>query len=777
MADFLTPAVQKFIADTKEYNDPVKRSADVTTKFGRAAEEASITAKRALENAAESARKLAVAEEEVDRAAKKLKNGLIDEAKAAEISAKATQQKVKADLAARESAVAAANAADKEADNFRQVARDAALMEAATSLANAKMAGSVKQNRSEIKALAAAFPELRQEAQTALRDADKGFKDMFKGAMDIKVIAIPAVIGAVMQLPAIASAAAGLITIGLGAAGTAIGMKFAAGSQVAKTAITDLKKHSAAAMKELSKPFQQTWVNLDIAAHEAFNDIEPSMQGMFSNLAEGSSLFLRRTGQAFYKLEPMFNSLGVAYKKVMDSLGGRMPSILQNVSDGFTSMFDAIAQHPDTVVNLVEDVALLVHGLGDMLGFLINLQHNWGGFIGAMSGGIGIFTNLAKAAGWTSQSNKSFTASQLAVRQAVKDTTFDSDKLVSSMEAQKTTVDNLKAAFDRYTGANQSAATAEINMQQAIDDTTAAIKANGHTIDTNTQKGRDNYKQLVATAKAFQDEAVAAKNDGASGKQLSDLMNNLRGTFYKLALQMTGNKAEAKKLTDSLLGIAAASKKVPRTIRQDIYQVMHLTASQAYLNKRKNILGYAGGGPVKGYADGGPIRLADGGPSGWVSGPGSETSDSVLARLSRNEFVVNAKQAKKHSLLLQMINDGVQGFATGGYAHQTAPPSKGRASGKKANFTADRSADWAAAHSASSMLGAYRRSPESAWMMNGGIGSVPGMVVQHITNVTVMGSLLTERQLNDSMQETTLQRNLRNPTSGVNLQGGRIGMG
>lgn len=770
MADFLTPAVQKFIADTKEYNDPVKRSADVTTKFGRAAEEASITAKRALENAAESARKLAVAEEEVDKAAKKLKDGLIDEAKAAEISAKATQQKVKADLAVRESAVAAANAADKEADNFRQVARDAALMEAATSLANAKMAGSVKQNKSEIKALAAAFPELRTEAKTALREADSGFKDMFKGVMDIKVIAIPALIGAITNLPAIASAAGGLVTLALGAAGTAIGMKFSAGSQVAKLAITDLKKHSTAAMKEMTKPFQQTWVAMDNAAHDAFHDIEPDMQGMFKNLAEGSSLFLRRTGQAFYKVGPMLDSLGVAYKKVMDSLGGKMPSILKNIGDGFTNMFDAVANHPETISNLVEDIALLVHGLGDLIAFLTNVQAKFGTVFSALSGFTGVFLNLAKAAGWTEQANKSFTASQTNVVYAIKDTTFNSDHLVDSLEAQRTTVDNLKAAFDRYTGANQSAATAEINMQQAIADTTAAIKTNGHTLDTHTQKGRDNYKQLVATAKAFQDKIVAMKNDGATGDQLNNTMASLRSTFYKLALQLSGNKAEAKKLTDALLGIAKASKSIPRTINQRInVHTVYTSSGSTTFGAGNKKLGNARGGPIK--------RLADGGPSGWVNGPGSETSDSVPAWLSVNEYVVNARQAKKHARLLQMINDGAPGLVAGGYVHRGPSPSVGKSSGKKANFTADRSADWAAAHSASSMLGAYRRSPESAWMMNGGIGSSSGIVVQHITQVTVMGSLLTERQLNDSMQEANLQRNLRNPTSGVSLQGGRIGMG
>lgn len=770
MADMLPPAVQKFIADTKEYNDPLNRSADETRKFGKAAEEASIVAKRAMDNSAEAARRLALAEEEVVKSAKKLRDGLINEAQSAEIATKATKAKERADLAVRESALAAANAADKEAAQFRQVARDAALMEASTFIANTRSAGSVKQNRDEIKKLSQTFPELKKEADSALSSATGMFEGLFKDVSAMQVLVVPAIIGALSQLPAIGAAVSGALTIGLGGAFTFIGMKAAAGSAVAKAAITDLKTHTKAAMKEMSIPFQQTWVNLADAAREAFHQIQPSMQNMFTHLAEATSLFLRRTGQAFYQMNPMFDSLGMAFKAVMDELGGKMPSILNNISTGFTAMFDAVSQHPEVIVNLIEDISLLVRGLGDLLGWLTNVQAKFGGFFGALSGGMGIFTNLAKAAGWNMKSNKDFTASQLDVMNAVKNTKLDSDNLVSSLEAQRLTVDELKKAFDRYTGANQSAASAMINAQQAIDDTTKAIKANGHTIDLNTQKGRDNYKQLIATAKAFQDEAVAAKNDGANQKQLDGLMGNLRNTFYKLALQMTGNKKEAKALTDNLLGIAAASAKIPRTIHQDIYQQMHLTADQAYLNKRANFNLNSSGGPIAGFAGGGPVPRFDGG--GNVEAPGTGLSDSGLIRVSNNEFIVRAEQAKKHQDLLMEINAGVTSWAKSGSKPRVPQPPK---HAQQAHFTANRTSDWAASHAAASMIGAYRRSSESAWMTRGGVGSGHGEVVQHIQHITVMGSLLTERQLDDRIQEANLQRNIRNPTSGLSLQSGRIG--
>lgn len=77
------------------------------------------------------------------------------------------------------------------------------------------------------------------------------------------------------------------------------------------------------------------------------------------------------------------------------------------------------------------------------------------------------------------------------------------------------------------------------------------------------------------------------------------------------------------------------------------------------------------------------LLLADGGK---VTGPGTGTSDSIPAWLSRDEFVVNAKDATKHSHILESINSGrgVPAQATGGWAgHPASAPkfARGTSSG------------------------------------------------------------------------------------------------
>jgi hypothetical protein len=74
------------------------------------------------------------------------------------------------------------------------------------------------------------------------------------------------------------------------------------------------------------------------------------------------------------------------------------------------------------------------------------------------------------------------------------------------------------------------------------------------------------------------------------------------------------------------------------------------------------------------------LGFADG---GQVSGPGGPRSDSILARLSNGEFVVNANSTSKALPLLHAINDGyIPKFADGGYigdmqAIYNSAPSRG----------------------------------------------------------------------------------------------------
>jgi hypothetical protein len=71
----------------------------------------------------------------------------------------------------------------------------------------------------------------------------------------------------------------------------------------------------------------------------------------------------------------------------------------------------------------------------------------------------------------------------------------------------------------------------------------------------------------------------------------------------------------------------------------------------------------------------GPVLRAGG---GIIDGPGTGTSDSIPARLSDGEFVVNARATAQNRSLLEAINSGhLRGFAAGGLASSLPSPSAG----------------------------------------------------------------------------------------------------
>lgn len=72
---------------------------------------------------------------------------------------------------------------------------------------------------------------------------------------------------------------------------------------------------------------------------------------------------------------------------------------------------------------------------------------------------------------------------------------------------------------------------------------------------------------------------------------------------------------------------------------------------------------------------------------GYIRGPGTGTSDSINARLSNGEFVVNAAATARNRSLLENINNGVKGFAGGsgfaaGGAVNSAPTGPMRITGR-----------------------------------------------------------------------------------------------
>jgi hypothetical protein len=114
-------------------------------------------------------------------------------------------------------------------------------------------------------------------------------------------------------------------------------------------------------------------------------------------------------------------------------------------------------------------------------------------------------------------------------------------------------------------------------------------------------------------------------------------------------------------LESGLLGVVTGTKSVATAFKE---MAASIIADLARIAIEKFII-KAIGGPLFGFADGGLVQsFADG---GQISGPGTGRSDSILARVSTGEFLVNAEATARNLTLLNAINDNsIPRFATGG---------------------------------------------------------------------------------------------------------------
>ena len=191
--------------------------------------------------------------------------------------------------------------------------------------------------------------------------------------------------------------------------------------------------------------------------------------------------------------------------------------------------------------------------------------------------------------------------------------------------------------------------------EQSYDDLTVAIKeardagaTNAEMMDITTQIGRDIQGQMDGYAAATNAAAAAIYEQTGSVEELNGYLDIHRQRLFDVAMQLYGNEDAAWAYVDSLvatpteistqvdlLGVEAARDKLDSLIRD--YNNRSVTL-RAVMEAENNLGGYSTGGTV--------------------SGPGTSTSDSILARLSAGEEVIRASQAQRWRPLLKAINSG-----------------------------------------------------------------------------------------------------------------------
>ena len=203
----------------------------------------------------------------------------------------------------------------------------------------------------------------------------------------------------------------------------------------------------------------------------------------------------------------------------------------------------------------------------------------------------------------------------------------------------------------------------EANRQweESIDNASRAIEAN---VKAQENSKLSSAEHAAATRQAesaldgmthgaIQNVAALAAN-GATQGQLQQVTDESAKQIYNMALKFYGSEAAAKRYTDELFRIPAtrATQVTADTSRaqaalQGLYNYWSAKTIQLRVNAQADRFG---------------MRNASG---GYITGPGTATSDSIPAWLSNGEYVVKAAAVNKYGVdFLHAIN-GLR-FADGG---------------------------------------------------------------------------------------------------------------
>ncbi|MFI7678567.1 transglycosylase SLT domain-containing protein [Actinophytocola sp. NPDC049390] len=300
---------------------------------------------------------------------------------------------------------------------------------------------------------------------------------------------------------------------------------------------------------------------------------------------------------------------------------------------------------------------------------LQRLQTEIDGAVGTREKSSAAIDREARAAREATAAQYGVAGAQSAASQSTNHMKVATEELGGEYDDTKTALENLTEALRAYNGEAINAMEAEERWFATEDQLTESIKRNGTTLDINTEKGRENRDNLQSRAQAAKDMFIADLNNGVAIDKATAKYHKNIGQLKASAGQMGLNEKAANEIIDTYGAIPkdVSTKFTLKGVSDVDAKLNRYSASQYLLSHGTPIT------PANLRAVQKDLKMGSYATGGEVTGPGSATSDDILAWLSNGEFVQRAAAVQYYGPgFMAALNDkqipreALPGYAKGG---------------------------------------------------------------------------------------------------------------
>jgi hypothetical protein len=208
-------------------------------------------------------------------------------------------------------------------------------------------------------------------------------KSLGDAAGVIKGAWIPMLIAALLpELPAIGALAATALVFAFGAGLAGLGLVAAWHLKSVQKEFGQFKKFLSGFMKDIGKPFEETWANIFNVAGNGLKKLQPILKGVFKDfVAPAVTSFVTKLGEAFSKLAPAIRPVAKAFSLLLGSIGKGLPGIFKGIADALSGMAGTISKNPDLFAGFITGMLKVVEGGLKVIDFLAKLFGKFADFL------------------------------------------------------------------------------------------------------------------------------------------------------------------------------------------------------------------------------------------------------------------------------------------------------------------------------------------------------------------------------------------------------------